>query len=225
MVFLPENKPIDEFLQTTAQINHKDARIRFVAEWLMGRLMNQSSQPQPFQPQPAGFADPELELVRLTGEYVYARIVNTADTDHQLVTRRASEVLNQREGSGLSKPLLLAALLRANGIATGFCYQYVVESGRMTPDGQPRRQLRVLNAAYLESIGQWLRLDVRGLAAEQGQGFPLDQAALSQGLRPELGETDLLQICSDPHPVIIRALQTAATYDQLLAIWPQTVTE
>ena len=77
--------------------------------------------------------------------------------DHQLnpVTCKASDVLKHRTGYCYAKSHLLAALLRANKIPTGLCYQ------RLTIGTQPPFCLHGLNAVYLKKYG-WYRMDARG---------------------------------------------------------------
>lgn len=80
------------------------------------------------------------------------------------VTCRASDVLKYRTGYCFAKSHLLAALLRANQIPAGFCYQ------RLTMDDPPAQEqndrnlrctLHGLNAVFLPGIG-WYRVDSRG---------------------------------------------------------------
>ncbi len=73
--------------------------------------------------------------------------------DYQLnpVTCKASDVLAHGTGYCYAKSHLLAALLRANGIPAGLCYQRLTIS-----DEQPPFCLHGLNAIHLEDYG-WYR--------------------------------------------------------------------
>ena len=72
------------------------------------------------------------------------------------VTCRASEVLEAGTGFCYAKSHLLAALLRANSIPAGFCYQ------RLSIDGVwPPFSLHGFNAVWLPDFG-WYRIDARG---------------------------------------------------------------
>jgi len=72
------------------------------------------------------------------------------------ITCKASDVLAYGTGYFYAKSHLLAALLRANSIPAGLCYQRlsIFENG-------PPYSLHGLNAIYLKNIG-WYRADARG---------------------------------------------------------------
>ena len=71
------------------------------------------------------------------------------------VTCKAS-TCSQLERLLLSKSHLLAALLRANGIPAGFCYQRL-----SIDDIGPPFSLHGFNAVWLQEYG-WYRVDARG---------------------------------------------------------------
>jgi len=98
-----------------------------------------------------GLADPTM-VARRCFEWVRDEIKHSSDHGLQAVTCTASEVL--REGSGFcyAKSHLLAALLRANGLPAGLCYQ------RLTRDDEGTSWcLHGLNAVRLPGIG-WIGL-------------------------------------------------------------------
>ena len=72
------------------------------------------------------------------------------------VTCSASEVLRHGTGYCYAKSHLLAALLRASGIAAGLCYQRLSVDG-----GGASFCLHGLNAVFLRDFG-WYRIDARG---------------------------------------------------------------
>ena len=80
------------------------------------------------------------------------------DIQSSRVTCKASDVLYYKEGICYAKANLLAALLRSQGIPTGFCYQRLMLFD--TPD--KGYCIHALNAVYLASINRWIRLDARG---------------------------------------------------------------
>ena len=57
-----------------------------------------------------------------------------------------------------AKSNLFAALLRANNIPAGICYQRLTLGD--TPD--TGYCIHALNAVYIKSINKWIRLDARG---------------------------------------------------------------
>ena len=56
-------------------------------------------------------------------EWVRDNIHHSGDYQDDITTYKASDVLKHQTGWCYAKAHLLAALLRANGIPTGFCYQ------------------------------------------------------------------------------------------------------
>ncbi|MGA9085354.1 MAG: transglutaminase domain-containing protein [Methanoregula sp.] len=73
------------------------------------------------------------------------------------VTLSASAVLERKTGYCFAKSHLLAALLRANAIPAGLCYQRLKNHA----DVGPAFYLHGLNAVWLEEYG-WYRADARG---------------------------------------------------------------
>ena len=88
-------------------------------------------------------------------EFVRDEIKHSWDYKLNPVTYKASGVLNHGTGYCYAKSHLLAALLRANNIPAGLCYQ------RLTITDVPPFCLHGLNAVYLKQFG-WYRLDARG---------------------------------------------------------------
>ena len=127
--------------------------------------------------------------------------------DYQLnpVTCKASDVLKQGTAYCYAKSHLLAALLRANEIPAGLCYQ------RLTiTDGQPPFCLHGLNAIYLEPYG-WYRVDARGNNAAVQAEFipPVEQLAYHIRV---VGEKDLPEIWPEPLAVVVQVLENGIDY-------------
>jgi transglutaminase-like putative cysteine protease len=102
----------------------------------------------------------------------------------------------------------LAALLRANGLPAGFCYQRLSIDGGGAP-----YCLHGLNAVWLPAVG-WYRIDSRGNRADISAQFapPVEQLAFSPSAP---GEADLPEIWADPLPVVVHALRAHVTTDTL----------
>lgn len=100
----------------------------------------------------------EIDLIKSTFEYVRDKIHHSADIKGSIVTCNASEVLRYKEGICYAKSHLLAALLRYNGIPTGFCYQRLV----LSDETAPYIIIHGLNGVFISSINRWIRLDARG---------------------------------------------------------------
>src|SRR4051812_9904141 len=74
-----------------------------------------------------------VEIARRCFEWVRDEIKHTGDCRLKPVTCSASEVLRVGSGFCYAKSHLLAALLRANAIAAGFCYQRLSQDGIGSP--------------------------------------------------------------------------------------------
>lgn len=142
-------------------------------------------------------------------EWVRDNIYHSCDYKMNPVTCRASEVLKYKTGYCYAKSHLLAALLRANSIATGFCYQRL----SVFDDGAPYC-LHGFNAVYLDKYG-WYRLDARGNKPGVNAQFKPPQEELAFKINfPE--EADCTYIFASPLSQVIEALQTHTTWDELL---------
>lgn len=104
----------------------------------------------------AAAAHSQENLVRRSFEFVRDGIKHSWDYKLNPVTCVASDVLKHGTGYCYAKSHLLAALLRANGIPAGLCYQRLTVGA----DGPPFC-LHGLNAVYLKDFG-WYRIDPRG---------------------------------------------------------------
>lgn len=142
----------------------------------------------------------EVEFARLAFELVRDQVGHSWDVHDSRVTVSASEVLSERVGLCYSKAHLLAALLRAEGIPTGLCYQ------RLTDD-EETFMLHGLVAVYLR--GAWHRQDPRGNKPGVDAQFSLGTERLAWPVREELGETDYATVLPAPSDVVVRALRGA----------------
>jgi transglutaminase-like putative cysteine protease len=155
----------------------------------------------------AGLTDP-VGIARSCFEWVRDAIKHSQDYRLSPVTCAASEVLRVGSGYCYAKSHLLAALLRANSLPTGFCYQRLSRD-----DNGPPYCLHGLNAVFLPAFG-WYRLDPRGNREGVNAQFtpPLEQLAFSIRF---LGEGDLPEIWPDPLPVVLEALGRSSTTEVL----------
>lgn len=138
-------------------------------------------------------------------EFVRDEIQHSWDYQSNPVTCSASDTLRHRTGFCYAKSHLLAALLRANNIPAGLCYQ------RLTiANDKPPFCLHGLNALYLEPYG-WFRVDPRGnKPGVQAEFSPLNEQLAFTTQLP--GETDLPEIWPEPLTMIINTLQRYTTY-------------
>lgn len=151
----------------------------------------------------------DVEVAKACFEYVRDSIRHTYDFQIDIITCKASDVLNHKTGYCYSQSHLLAALLRANGIPAGLCYQRLSLSG----DGAPYC-LHGLNAVYLNDFG-WYRIDPRGNKERVEAKFTPPVEHLAFGTEGRL-ETDIQGIWPEPLPVIVNTLQK---YNTCMAVY------
>ena len=151
-----------------------------------------------------GLSTPD-DIVKKCFEFVRDSIKHSRDYELNPVTCKASDVLLYGTGYCYSKSHLLAALLRANDIPAGLCYQRLTVS-----DDKPPFCIHGLNAVYLEQHG-WYRLDARGNKSGVTAEFcpPVEKLAFPIIVS---GEADLPEIWAEPLQIIIDALLTNKTY-------------
>ena len=147
--------------------------------------------------------DNEVDTVKRTYHFVRDEIKHSWDIQDRRVTARASDVLQEKVGICWAKVNLLAALLRANQIPAGICYQ------RLTLEDTPESGycIHALNAVYLSSLKSWIRLDARGNKEGIQAEMSLDQEQLAFAVRPELGEIDYQEVYAEPLPVTMDILE------------------
>lgn len=146
-------------------------------------------------------------------EFVRDEILHSGDHQLKPVACRASEVLEAGTGFCFGKSHLLAALLRANGIPAGLCYQRL-----LLDEGKQQFCLHGLNAVYLQAYG-WYRLDARGNKPGITCEFVPPQECLAfTPSRP--GEQNLPEIYTDPLPQVVEALQASDTATELESCFP-----
>ena len=162
----------------------------------------------------------ELELIEKTYVFVRDGIAHSIDCKGTAVTCRASDVLRVGQGLCYAKAHLLAALLRANGIATGFCYQLL----GLTDERDPQRVLHGFNAVWLNELQQWRRVDARGnKAGVDAQFFPHGPEQLAFTVHPQHGEVDYPHIFADPDPGVVACLLAPVSLPQVLPLLPQAL--
>jgi len=153
-------------------------------------------------------SDREVETAKACFEFVRDEIKHSWDFQLNPVTCKASDVLKHGTGYCYAKSHLLAALLRANGISSGLCYQRLTIS-----DDKPPFCLHGLNAVYLEEFG-WYRVDARGNKPGVDAQFYPPVEKLAFPIISE-GEADLPDIHIEPLPKIIEVLTETATFQDV----------
>lgn len=158
----------------------------------------------------------ENDTARACFEWVRDQIPHCRDVPNKTPTCRASDVLAKRTGWCFAKSHLLAALLRANGIPVGFCYQ------RLRYDDQGIFTLHGINAIKLQEFG-WYRVDARGNKPGVDAQFCPPEEKLAWPIQHQ-GEFDSTEILAAPLPSVITYLKQYGGSDAGLAHLPDNDT-
>jgi transglutaminase-like putative cysteine protease len=181
--------PMQQYLNITETIDWQHPKIQKLAQQLTGSN--------------------HFATAKTCFEWVRDSICHSSDYQMNPITCNASEVLTHKTGYCFAKSHLLAALLRANSIPTGFCYQRL----SVFDNGAPY-SLHGFNALYLEQYS-WYRVDARGNKPGVNAQFTPPQESLAFSINlPE--EIDCNHIFSEPLSQVIQALRTYKTWDELL---------
>jgi transglutaminase-like putative cysteine protease len=174
-VLSPTSVRLSDYLAVDAAVDHDHPSIRERADALRT------------------LTDGRVEYAEAAFRFVRDEVEHVIDAADPRVAWRASDVLRDRVGICYAKAHLLAALLRAQGIPAGFCYQEL-------------SALHGLNAVYLH--GKWSRLDARGNRTGAGGEFSLDVERLAWPVDPARGERDHPEIHPAPAPAVLDFLMT-----------------
>jgi len=181
------NKMMQKYLESSYYINWDDPEVFEQAKQLASNLEEKN------------------EIIKACFEFVRDHIKHSWDYQLNPVTCKASDVLKQGTGYCYAKSHLLAALLRANQIPAGLCYQRLTIENNMQPFC-----LHGLNAVFLEDYG-WYRIDARGNKAGVEAEFcpPIEKLAFSI---VSDGEADLSEIWAEPLAIVVKELESWNTY-------------
>ncbi|MEU1542281.1 transglutaminase family protein [Actinacidiphila glaucinigra] len=198
---VPQTEDATAFLAADEAVDHEHPLVRATAARLRAEA-----------PDPYGYAEAAYTFVRDT-------IPHSADSGDPRVTWRASDVLEQRTGICHAKAHALTALLRAEGIPAGLCYQ------RLTEDDGTDPVLHGLVAVKPPGHERWARQDPRGNKPGVDARFSLREERLAWVPRPALGERDYPGLYAAPPAVVLTALRQAADRAQLWRLLPTDLPE
>lgn len=139
-------------------------------------------------------------FARASFEWVRDNIAHSYDAQDPRVTLAASDVLRETVGLCYAKSVLLAAILRAQGIPAGLCYQRL---------GNPADGFVVHGLVAIWLDGAWHRQDPRGNKPGIDAQYSLGEARLAYEIDVERGEADYPRLYSSVAPEIITALNPA----------------
>ena len=159
----------------------------------------------------------DVEIAKKCFLYVRDEINHTGDYKDNVTTYRASEVLKHKTGWCYAKSILLAALLRANSVPVGFCYQ------RLSCREYKKDVycLHGLNAIYLKEHG-WYRVDARG--NKEGVDAQFNPPYEKLAFELEKYEFDLDEIYEDPLPEVVESLKKHKSYESMINNFPDVLT-
>ncbi len=83
--------------------------------------------------------------------------------------------------------------------------------------------LHGLNAVYLKSINQWIRLDARGNKEGINAQFSIETEKLAFNIRLEYGEVDDSLIYATPSENVIRVLKSSNSFTELIDKLPSDI--
>ncbi|MFJ3960626.1 transglutaminase family protein [Streptomyces sp. NPDC090036] len=196
MQLIQQNPDIHAYLASDEAIDHWHPVVEETADTLWSATGDAYS-----------YAEAAFQFVRDT-------IPHSADSGDLRVTLRASDVLATRTGICHAKAHALVALLRAQGIPAGLCYQ------RLADDDGTNPVVHGLVAVRLPGSARWSRLDPRGNKPGVDARFDLDHERLAFPVRPGLGEIDYPELYAAPHPAVLKALRDSADRPQLWRLLP-----
>ncbi|MEJ9226143.1 transglutaminase-like domain-containing protein [Priestia megaterium] len=150
----------------------------------------------------SGLPHSSLAYIKKAYEFVRDEVSHSWDIQSKIITKTASEALKEKEGICYSKCNLLAALLRAEGIPAGFCYQRLI-LGDTIDTGYC---IHALNAVYIKSEERWIRLDARGNKEGVQADFSLKKEKVAFPVNSARGEVDYSLIYTKPHKKTMNVL-------------------
>ena len=156
-------------------------------------------------------SEDEIDFIRRSYEYVRDSVSHSADAGEEMITISASEVLSAGHGICFSKSHLLAAILRAKGVPTGFCYQKLI----LDDETAPILIYHGLNGVYIKDLGKWIRLDARGNKPGVNAQFSIDKEQLAFPIRTEKGEEDSFIVYPYPDSLVLKAMRQSRTRSEL----------
>lgn len=159
-----------------------------------------------------GLPHSSLAYIKKAYEFVRDEVSHSWDIQSKIITKTASEALKEKEGICYSKCNLLAALLRAEGIPAGFCYQRLI-LGDTIDTGYC---IHALNAVYIKSEDRWIRLDARGNKEGVQADFSLKKEKLAFPANSIRGEIDYPVIYTKPHK---KTMDVLSQYEDCLDMY------
>jgi transglutaminase-like putative cysteine protease len=143
------------------------------------------------------------------------KVPHSFDCNAQIITVVASDVLKYETGICHAKANLLAALLRLQGIPTGFCFQHIT----LADDDSEGYCLHCYNAIKLDN--KWVKVDARGNTNGKNAQFSIDKPMLAFINREEYDEYFFEGIYALPDIMTMKMLEQAKTLQDVISGLPE----
>ena len=202
MDLILQSENLENYLEESKEINFSDYSI----QQLIGTLFDSKQS--------------EIEKIQIAFQYVRDEIAHSWDIQSETVTCTATEVLEHKQGICYAKSNLLAALLRSQGIPTGFCYQRLM----LFDKSEKGYSLHALNAVFIQSLNKWIRLDARGNKKGVNSQFSITEEKLAFLVNEKFNEMDYPTIYVAPNLKTIDILMHASNaLEMYLTRLPDTI--
>ena len=163
--------------------------------------------------------DDDVEKAKTAYEYVRDEIPHTFYIQSDIITAKASDVLKFRTGICHAKAILLAALLRAQDIPAGFCFQHIV----LSEEEPVRYCVHCFNAIFIDD--RWIKVDASGNTNGKNAQFSLTEPKLAFSNRSDYDEYFWEGIYAKPHLDTMRMLEKANSVKDVVNHIPDYVHE
>ena len=160
-----------------------------------------------------------IQKAKIAYEYVRDEIPHTFDIQSDIITAKASDVLEYNTGICHAKANLLAALLRTQSIPTGFCFQHLT----LADDDSLGYCVHCYNAIFLDN--HWIKVDARGNTNGKNAQFSLSEPKLAFLTRNEFDEYNWNGIYSKPHLDTMLMLENANSLQDVIDNIPDYISE
>jgi len=163
--------------------------------------------------------DSDVEKAKIAYEYVRDEVPHTFDIQSDIITAKASDVLIYNTGICHAKANLLSALLRAQSIPAGFCFQRLT----LSDDSSLGYCIHCYNAIFIDN--HWIKVDARGNTNGKNAQFSLGEPQLAFENRRDYDEYYLEGIYASPHMATMLMLDKANSLQDVFDNIPDYVLE
>ena len=192
---------MNKFLESSEYVDYEDESIVRTAKELFKNCIS------------------DIDKTKTAFEFVRDKIPHSFDIKAKAVTAKASDVLKNKTGICHAKANLLAALLRSQGIMTGFCFQCLT----LADDDSMGYCIHGYNAVFLNE--HWIKLDARGNKEGVNAQFSLDKPILAFYPREKYDEYYVKGIFANPDPGMMKVLEDAENIQYVIDNIPDKVTQ